>query len=300
MKKKKTTPVLMNDGLNAEACSEHWITCPASDIPNMFATHYQDLTNLYVQQRAISFYLPDESMEMIAAQYAKKNKNDICKLRVYMGCNPNYTGKILSDSPAFCPFVQLIIAKKNAPQVKETYENMFSCEFARVSPVPINDQILYVPPSERTAFNQRIPDAANPSLISPKSAHLFIEEWSLIQQEEMKNVFSGNVYGQQARVNSFTYLDADVESIITLYNQSKNKGKTIFVHMGVIERNARSPFEFHIILQVAEPIRDLEEPKSKPKKMTKAAKNKRIELEEKEEDGFFEYGYPCPPYCGRP
>jgi len=252
----------------------------------MFFTYYKE-NEVYHNLRAVTYELSPADLRDIIGKYEEiDNENTLPSLKVYLACNENYDpGKIMEDSPAFSPFVQLNLTGSN-PTIG--FENCYLPAFRKKAMTPVGTGSLKVPTNNPSNFSEptkikTIPNTplistsdvgTNVSQISPNSAHLFIDEWCQIDNSEIQGLFSGTVQGQVARLNSFSFLKEDIEKIAEISNA--NPESSLFLHLAVIKPNIQSAFGFHVVLEIAE-FSDTE---------TRIG-----------DSTYLEFGYPCPPYC---
>lgn len=271
---------------DAKELIEHWFKTPPTGLKNMFYTYFEK-DNSFYNQRAVSYELPASALKHLLNVYRKEDPAD-CELKVYMGCNSNYTqDKIMEGAPGFSPVMQLNIKGKATPN--DPYPNCYVPIWRQYSTTPLTNR-QYPNPKEKTSQVVNIRnnpfvqanvsnanDSGNPSQISFKSAHLFMEEWCMAKGAEIEDLFTGIVDGRVSRINSFTFLKDDLIAINKLSKENPNR--SIHLHLAVIKPNTISPFGFHVVLEVG----------------TFA------NTEEMNVDGgdstFFEYAFPCPPIC---
>ncbi len=274
----------------AEDLVTTWFKNPPTALSNMFYTFSQE-AGIHHNLRAITYELPAAGLQDLVAKYdAIDKEKTLPLLKVYLGCNKDYkASEINMDRPAFTPFVQLNLSGLNPT---EGFENCYGLSFRKKSTIPIGSRNYPYPINDPTDFSEptKIENSStvlqtdgaltdsNLSRISPESAHLFVAEWSQIDDSEIHDSFIGQINGQSARLNSISFLKEDLEIIAEL--SRANPKRSLFVHLGIIRQRIQSPFTFHIILEVAE-----------------LSSTNLMPLGEAGGSTFFEFGYPCPPYC---
>ena len=233
-------------------------------------------------------------MATLKAQYKEFGSN--CRLKIFMACDPNYDpGEIPEIKPAFTPLLQL---EKLGPEIGMPINHIYKCNWLFNSTVPITNQVFYEPPAAASDHPLLTPPTSplnNPSLVSPKTAHLFLDEWCMTDYTDINNLFSGMVYGSVQRVKSYTFLEEDLANIMALY-QTDNE-ITICVHLAVIQPNVNTPFPFHIVLEARNPFFAPQSPQSS-ESTNKLQQSFKDAAEAVDDSTFFEFSYPCPPYCG--
>ncbi len=266
-----------------------WFKTPPAALSNMFYTFYKE-NEIYHTLRAVTYELPAAGLQDLIAKYNKRKATNLATLKVYLGCEDNYNpSEISEDTPAFLPFIQLNFSGDNPTK---DFEDCYRPLFRKLSTTPIGSRALHIPSNDESDLSKPttikvVPNSPhiqasdisnNPSHISPESAHIFIDEWCHANNFEIEGFFTGLVQGQVTRVNSFSYLKEDLEQIATLVKE--NPKRSLFLHLAVIKPNTQSPFSFHIVLEVAE-----------------YTESNMMPLGSDGGSTFFEFGYPCPPYC---
>ncbi len=257
---------------------KNWMKTPQNKLANLFYTQYENADGSFSSQRATTYFLSSETLGAINTAYEAFSATEKvnCSLVVYMACYENSLNEMREGSPAFNPIVQLHLNKEG----ESSYKDSYLAEWRKNSTVSFGNTTFYDPAKDKYTNGIILSayDTTNLSKISPKTAYIFLQEWAELPYEEINDLFSGIVYAQLPRLNSYAFSAEDVKAILDLYKE--NPKRELFFHLTVINPSIRTPFKFHIVLEITE----MEQEESRD------GFNRESE--------FYEFGYPCPPYCG--
>ncbi|MFK8105332.1 MAG: hypothetical protein AB8G15_22660 [Saprospiraceae bacterium] len=271
---------LTEEGRDAEfkAMRKNWMKTPQNKLANLFYTYYENNDGSFSAQRATTYFLSSDTLGAINTAYENFSveEKEQCSLVVYMASHENSLNEMREGTPAFNPIVQLHLYKEG----ESSYKDSYLTSWRKNSTVSFGNSTFYNPEKDKSTNGIILSDyeTTNLSRISPKTAYIFLQEWAELPYEEINNLFGGIVYAQLPKLNSYSFSAEDVQSILSLYKG--NPKRELFFHLTVINPSIRTPFKFHIVLEVTE----------MGKEESRDGFNRESE--------FYEFGYPCPPYCG--
>lgn len=99
----------------------------------------------------------------------------------------------------------------------------------------------------------------------------------MTNQVELPDLFTGVIEDKSVRLNCTTFVEQTLNDIYKLWEADQSRN--LFLHLASIKADDRSPFGFHVVLEVVKGMTTM---------------NGNIDAKD---SIFFEFSTPCPPYC---
>ncbi|MEM9921824.1 MAG: hypothetical protein AAF990_27215 [Bacteroidota bacterium] len=274
----------------AELYFNKWMSLQPSDLVNIFYVCVEDSNTKIVEtQRAITYKLSRTAFDNMMTAYSQLTTDEKQRstLTFYMGVDPNYSaGGIQVGTPAFALFAKLVTPANSTP-----FANAVEMDWQEQTGIPIDNTTYYGPPNAKgrqKIYNYNHPSGSfhpqggNASPISPKTASLFVYEWSRVTDARLPDLFSALVIDKVSRVRSYFFSYQDLDLVLAEWDGGKS-GLDLFIHLAVIRPLFRTPFNFHLVMET---------------RVDDSGSSGGGEAAPDSNGGFYEYSYPCPPFCG--